>query len=58
MILDWQNLGMDSREFVHNYWQKKPCVLRNAIPDFESLISPEELAGLVHQQFVQMGLET
>ncbi len=58
MILDWQNLGMDSREFVHNYWQKKPCVLRNAIPDFESLISPEELAGLACEEDVHCRLVT
>ncbi|MCP4472573.1 MAG: cupin domain-containing protein [Gammaproteobacteria bacterium] len=43
---------MDSREFVERYWQQKPCVLRNAIPDFESIISPEELAGLACEEDV------
>ncbi len=52
MIIDWQILDMDSREFVERYWQKKPCVLRNAIPDFESIISPEELAGLACEEDV------
>lgn len=58
MIIDWQNLGMDSREFVQQYWQKKPCVLRNAIPGFESIISPEELAGLACEEDVHCRLVT
>ena len=56
MILDWQILGMDSREFVQHYWQKKPCVLRNAIPGFESVISPQELAGLACEEDVHCRL--
>lgn len=56
MIIDWQILGMDSREFVQRYWQKKPCVLRNAIPDFESIISPQELAGLACEEDVHCRL--
>jgi len=34
------------REFLDTYWQKRPLVIRNAIPDFHSPLSPEELAGL------------
>ena len=56
MIIAWENLDMDSREFVQLYWQKKPCVLRNAIPDFESIISPEELAGLACEEDVHCRL--
>ena len=32
--------------FLHDYWQKKPLLIRNAFPDFESPITPDELAGL------------
>lgn len=32
--------------FLAEYWQKKPLLIRQAFPDFESPISPEELAGL------------
>ncbi|WP_287603349.1 cupin domain-containing protein [Thiothrix sp.] len=32
--------------FLRDYWQKKPLLIRNAIPDFESPITPDELAGL------------
>jgi len=39
-----QNLNID--EFLSDYWQKKPCLIRNAFANFESVISPEELAGL------------
>ncbi len=33
-------------DFLANYWQKKPLVIRNAFPDYEMPFSAEELAGL------------
>ena len=33
-------------EFLDTYWQKRPLVVRDAMPAFESPLSPEELAGL------------
>ena len=33
-------------DFLANYWQKKPLVVRNAFPDFEMPFTAEELAGL------------
>ena len=33
-------------DFLANYWQKKPLVIRNAFPDFEMPFTAEELAGL------------
>ena len=33
-------------DFLTNYWQKKPLVIRNAFPDFEMPFTAEELAGL------------
>jgi 50S ribosomal protein L16 3-hydroxylase len=56
LIIDWQILEMDSREFIQHYWQKKPCVLRNAIPGFETILSPEELAGLACEEDVHCRL--
>ena len=32
--------------FLADYWQKKPLLIRNAIPGFSTPISPDELAGL------------
>jgi len=48
--------GFDKFEFIQQYWQKKPCLLRQAIPDFESPISPEELAGLACEDEVHSRL--
>lgn len=43
---DWP-LGTIGREqFLEQYWQQKPCLIRQAFAGFESPISPEELAGL------------
>lgn len=40
-------LGNISKEdFLANYWQKKPLVIRGAFPNFEMPFTPEELAGL------------
>lgn len=52
----WQLQGFDSAAFVSQYWQKKPCVIRNAFPDFESPVSPEELAGLACEEDVHCRL--
>ncbi len=52
----WQLQGFDSTEFIKHYWQKKPCVLRNAFTDFESPVSPEELAGLACEEDVHCRL--
>jgi len=34
------------KDFLANYWQKKPLVIRNAFPDYEMPFTAEELAGL------------
>ena len=52
----WQLQAFDSAEFVQHYWQKRPCVLRNALPDFTSPVSPEELAGLACEEDVHCRL--
>ena len=33
-------------EFLKDYWQKKPLIIRNAFPDFVSPIEPDDMAGL------------
>jgi len=48
--------GFDKFEFIQQYWQKKPCLIRQAIPDFVSPISPEELAGLACEEEVHSRL--
>ena len=49
-------LDLDINEFVQQYWQKKPCLVRNALPNFESVVSPEELAGLACEEDVHCRL--
>ena len=43
-------LGMPAARFLRDYWQKKPLLIRNAFPDFESPIQPEDLAGLACEE--------
>ncbi len=40
-------------QFLAEYWQKKPLLIKNAIPNFTGLLSPEELAGLACEDDVQ-----
>ena len=42
--------GMRVETFLRDWWRKKPLLLRNAFPDFESPITPEELAGLALEE--------
>ena len=48
--------GLTAREFLRDYWQKKPLLIRRAIPDFESPLSPDELAGLALEEEIESRL--
>jgi len=37
---------MSVEQFLSEYWQKKPLLIKQAFADFETPISPDELAGL------------
>lgn len=45
--------GITPTQFLAEYWQKKPLLIKNAIPNFQGLLSPEELAGLACEEDVQ-----
>jgi 50S ribosomal protein L16 3-hydroxylase len=47
-----QPLGMSSTQFLRDYWQKRPLLIRNAFPGFEAPIEPNDLAGLACEQGV------
>lgn len=47
------SLGMPVEEFLRDYWQKRPLLIHQAIPNFESPISPDELAGLACEDHVE-----
>lgn len=42
--------------FLKDYWQQRPLVIRNALPGFQSPVSPEELAGLSLEDEVESRL--
>ena len=44
--------NISQQTFMEEYWQKKPLLVRQAFPDFESPISAEELAGLAYEEEV------
>lgn len=48
--------GMTAREFLRDYWQKKPLLIRQAIADFENPVSPDELAGLSLEEEIESRL--
>ncbi|MFT4179635.1 MAG: cupin domain-containing protein [Thermomonas sp.] len=41
-----QFLGMPPAQFLRDYWQKKPLLIRQAFPNYEAPLEPEDLAGL------------
>ncbi len=43
--INWPS-GLDAQTFLNDYWQQKPLLIRDAFVDFETPISPDELAGL------------
>ena len=43
-------LGMSPTDFLRDYWQKKPLLIRNAFPGYVSPIEPEDLAGLACEE--------
>ena len=50
------NLNVD--DFLENYWQKKPLLIRAAFTDYQSPITAEELAGLACEDFVESRIIT
>ena len=43
-------------EFLRDYWQKKPVVIKQGFSSFEDPISPDELAGIACEEQVQSRL--
>ena len=48
--------GLTPQEFLRDYWQKKPLLVRNAIPGFQGLLSRDELIDLASDENVQSRL--
>ncbi len=50
--------GLSVNEFLRDYWQKKPLLIRKAIPDFTGLLGADELIKLACTEDVQARLVT
>ena len=50
------NTGLSQEQFLQQYWQKKPLLIRQAFPEFESPISADELAGLACEPEIESRL--
>lgn len=50
------NTGLTQQEFLDQYWQKKPLLIRQAFSDFESPITPDDLAGLACEPEIESRL--
>ncbi|HEY1033489.1 MAG TPA: cupin domain-containing protein [Pseudoxanthomonas sp.] len=45
-------LGMPADRFLRDYWHKRPLLIRNGFPGFETPVQPEDLAGLACEEGV------
>ncbi len=43
--IEWP-AGLDEATFLAEYWQQKPLLIRQALPDFDTPLPADELAGL------------
>ena len=50
-MINFQDITL--KTFLSDYWQKKPLVIRNALPHFENPLSPDELAGLALEEEIE-----
>jgi 50S ribosomal protein L16 3-hydroxylase len=48
--------GLDSRRFLSQFWQTKPLLVRNAIPDFKGVVQAPELFMLATRDDVESRL--
>ncbi|RKZ82116.1 MAG: cupin domain-containing protein, partial [Gammaproteobacteria bacterium] len=50
------NTALSQQQFLDQYWQKKPLLIRQAYTDFESPISADDLAGLACEPAIESRL--
>ena len=47
---------MTQQEFLDNYWQKKPVIIRQGFKNFSDPIEADEMAGLAMEEAVESRL--
>lgn len=45
--------GLSAEQFLNEYWQKKPLLIRQAVPDFQGLLSRDEMLALAGRDDVE-----
>lgn len=55
-MAEFLNTGLSQQQFLTEYWQKKPLLIKQAFPDFICPLSPEELAGLACESDIESRL--
>jgi len=50
--------GLSVKEFLRDYWQKKPLLIRQAFPAFKGLLNPQQLMDMACTEEVQARLIT
>jgi len=45
--------NFDAATFLRDYWQRKPLLIRSALPHFANPVEPDELAGLACEEGVE-----
>ena len=48
--------GLTPAEFLGEFWQRKPLLIRGAFTDFQSPLAPDELAGLACEDGIEARL--
>ncbi len=48
--------GLSPRQFMRRHWQRKPLLIRGAVPDFEPLLSRRQLFGMAADEAVESRL--
>jgi len=51
-IPELQLNGLTHQQFLDEYWQKKPCLIRQGLPGLQFPLSAEEIAGLACEEDV------
>ena len=49
---------MTAEEVLCDYWQKKPCLIRQALPGFEPPLDQDDIAGLAWEEMAESRLVT
>ncbi|MEQ9022046.1 MAG: cupin domain-containing protein, partial [Pseudomonadales bacterium] len=47
---------IDIQEFLRDYWQQKPLLIRGATMDYGNILTPDELAGLACEEEIESRL--